>query len=685
MWKPKRRWPRWATVIIMTVVLLIAVIPGVALANSSPPSDGIIGTLLEGLVGGVRWIFEQFGLVPIGELVFGIKADGTRADLLLGTFRQNEWDAVLALWVGFEALVFGVLIVIGAGAAGLKLARSGADDRKRAEALQTLQNLGISALLIAMSGPIIYLLFEANDLFIQVMGAWSPGHNFSDMWNGTGVASAIGRALVNVFGLITEVALNFTYMMRKFALLVLVAISPLAFYLFTFESTRSVTKLWFQEIISNIMIQTVHSILIALFFWAYGSTDATNSTWSAFCFLLVLQPTTNLIRSVLSGGRQSNFTGMGLAAAAVGFTSMVGAANAVGTAGTALSTIMRGGGAVGSLGSRVMGQVASGNISPEAMGALGGMSTAMGMANVMPPAGVAAGIAAAGATPVPNKGAVAAAYGQSPDAALSRIQQVTERARDVGGKVGAGLGALAGAGLAIATGDGAFIHAGAAVGGKVGRNVGGVAGGTTTLGAGVALKGGKDIFDGAKAGGVSAGGVGAVQGGAKAASETLKSLMGGNDPNLNDVERREAVKFNLATTIGHMAAGGAGTRVASAVANWTSSRNRARAGVPQMGRALETHSFSDGDVVEFRGLPNRTEVSLNGQHIDIAPISNPEATWEKPVVEQFRFGPLESGGVGWQKVEPGMAPPGAQNVPPPPPAPPRPSWERTGKARGRVR
>lgn len=626
----------------------------------------LIGKLLIWLIDQVRNVFTAFGLTPINELVFNLTADKgiAKSDLIMGTFTSGEWKAALGLWMAISGMAVGVLLTIGVGAVGLKLAGAGADDKKRAEAQETLYRLAVSSLLIALSGPIIYTLFQLNQLIVQGIGQSAPAVSFNRLWDNTSIWSTddFARAVVNVFALMTEISLNFVYMMRKFALLVLVAIAPITFFLHTFESTREVTKLWFQELLSNLLMQTTHAILMWLFFSAYGTSTETGAIWSAFCFLLILQPTTNMIQSILTSGRRSNFTGMGMAAAAVGVTSLLSAGKMGMTAGTALSGVI-GGGGLGGIAGKVAGQVAAGNMTPDQMAALGGatgMSAATSAAGVVAP-GVAQAVADNQKGGAQEKASIAAAYAPGPDSALSKLQRRVETLRNVGGKVGATVGAIAGGGVALATGDAGFIAAGATLGGKVGRNAAGATAGITGVAGTMAKAGIKGAASAKTQPTLTASGAdfdtaaAMAKGAGKQVGQSFRELFGGNDPTLDQKERGSAMAFNVATTLGHAVGGQAGMRWGQSMSHYLVNRSRTKGGGPAIGRSLEhyreTKGFKEGDEVSFVGEQHRTRVYVNGEYVETRPEGNVGAAKDNPVVMKMKLSPDKEGHLEWREVK----------------------------------
>lgn len=720
-----RKWlagRRKLVAILLLVLTLTSVLPGVASATDDANSDNFVTRLVADLIDGVRNSFQSLGMQTVGDMVYnkqctasGLGKDRTvtcvdaSGRMLGNTFTAGEWNAVKKVAGGLAGL-FGLLMVMASMSAGIQLADSGADERKRAAAMEKLKNMAMVAILMGMVGPALYLIFEINDVFVKLMGNIGGAVDFSQLFNGTVTSmSTIGRALVGTFGIITEVSLNLTYTMRKFGIMALICITPIAMYCFIFERTREVTKLWFQELLSNIAIQTTHAILLALFFSAYG-TSGSGTAWGALCFLMILAPTTNMLRSIITSGRASNFTGMGLAAAMTGVGTLVGVGKMATAAGSMplLSTLGRtGAGALAGVrgfGSPAM-MTANGQIPPEMMAALSTMSE-----GAAPASSAVAGAGGGGGGKFGPSGptlgggfgsavtdrlrAVGDSLGMSDDAgtakaragvyagdrsrALATVREIANGASKVGGAAGSAVGAVLGGGVALATGDASYMAAGAALGNRLGGAAGRVAGATAgTVGGGAALVGSgagraataaSTAFQtGAAASGAGGGVVGSLKanmaGVASAmragsaemgrhVEETLKGHTGGNASHLKAHEQAEAHRYNLARTIGGAFAGQAGETMAMKWADHRAVEVRDKNwGLTQMGELRDKLTFSEGDEVTFSSYGNRTDVFVNDERVDFMPGGHPDATPNNPVHETYRWTKGEEGQYSWQAVE----------------------------------
>jgi len=700
--------------VALIVIALAILAPGAAVAAGEPEpnDDNFVTRMIIDLIDGVRFSFQKLGMQTVGEMVYNQKCevegwalstrtvtcspDTTR--ILGNTFTESEWGGVTKIAVGIGGL-FGIMMVIGAMFAGIQFAESGADDRKRAAAMEKLKNMGLVALMTGIAGPVLYFIFETNDLFVSLMGNIGGAVDFSQLFSGSGMGQ-MGKIMVGLFSIVTEVSLNLTYVMRKFALMALIAITPLAMYAFIFESTKEVIRLWFQELISNLAIQTVHAILIALFFQAYPASSGGASAFGALCFLMILPPLTNMLRSIVTSGRASSFTGQGIAAAMTGVGLLTGAGKAIaGVGSVSLMGALSRAGAGSMIGAGALGggAVGGGGIgaSPEMMsqasqmaanmggggggGGGGGPATRGSLTNaIMSKAGASdAAQTRAGAYGADRKEGIMSLAKAAKDgdvgARLEMVKRLSDGATKAVGAVGSVAGALGGAGLAMATGDASYIQAGATLGNRVGKLAGRVGAGAT-LGAGtaasMALSGDRKVghaarmeAEAARSGGAGwaksavAGvkaGISAAGGNANDKLQALADRMGGD---LAPHERLEAAKYSIYKTLGGTVGGRIGQSIGLRMADASATKLRERENLGQMGEGLDKYleqtggGFKKDDVIEYRGFPNRTDVYFGGQKVDIVPEGHPDATMDKPIYGGARYTEVREGQFEWRPIE----------------------------------
>lgn len=412
-----------------------------ALRDNGDGSGSIVSGIIASIFDGLTMFFFTLGVKPQCNLVYGMQTKLWPAPTFLHTFTETEGMVIKVLHPAFMALALGVFMVAVIAFSGVKIAVFGQDYRQRAIGIYTLQRVGVTALLVIISPVLISIAFDITHALVQMFASMTPIQDFMQAFRGE--YNFIGTFLLRFFSLIILIALNLTYMLRRFALLVLVIVSPLCILAYAFDTTQAVTRVWMQEFVGNLLIQPVHAILFTVFFVAYGSSG---EIFPAVAFLLVVQPLTNMLVSVFSGGRQSAFTGMGAA------TAMVGLAGAFHLASSVKDMISAA--RVGNVAARL-------SRSGGAMAAGGGGGA--------PGAAAAAPAAAGEGAEVPGGGAGTPGYTPPPSAAVQRMRLTSQRWRAAGKAVGAAVVGTVGAGIGMAGGNAAYgAMMGAAIGGKLG-------------------------------------------------------------------------------------------------------------------------------------------------------------------------------------------------------------------------
>lgn len=619
---------------VLAISLVLLTVPGVALANQSCPvpieplNKGddpwyvwAIAMIIDGLVQFLQWL----GARPICELVFN---QGNAQELVWGVFSQNEFAAISKLFIFFFAAATTVLIFVVAMFAGLKIMRSSADYRARAQGMHTIQDVFVAMLLTATSAPLMWALFDLNNLLVEIFAEWSPAHDVTQMIVARGL-QAIPSALARLTAVLVSIQLNIVYIMRKFALMVLVAFAPIATFLWVFENTRAVTRVWIQELIANVILQPVHALLFALFFYAYGTNaveggSSNPNAFAAIAFLLVLQPLTNLVTSVVTGGRSSSFTGMGAAAFMTGLGSLVAIGKVLGMGGA------DGGATAAAKGIGKLSTVASnlgGGGGPDGGGGGGGGPGGGGRR-----LGPNAGAESAGESMVRAR-LMARTLAPSPNSRLGTVQKWTERGRNIIGTVGRTGGAIVGAGIALATGDRSAVEIGASIGQRIGTTAGGIAGAATSMATYGAREGAIAAIRGIKTGtswgfnaavnelrtnpglrkairaagrmteGVVTGVAYGIQSGTTAALKgSFDMLWRDNKGDMTFTEKVEAVGYNAMNLLGHAIDGERGAEMGEYVVYQLSRAARRLTGQDSFGdelsRRLERGELQEGQLIK---------------------------------------------------------------------------------------
>lgn len=560
--------------------------------------------------------FISLGARPVCNLVFGLEMSpgwkiwaglGQAAQGNLGapeypylhTFTEKEWKTVQVMHTTFFVLTMSVLVVVFVMFAGLRITSMSHDYMKRAHGMYTLQSLGVTVLLVMVSPILIPVAFDVIHSFVTSMA------DFSRLYSGItdfmqalrGEFNPLGAAVVRIFSTLTLLALNMTYTLRRFVLMVLIILSPVCILMNAFDATRPIARTWLQEFIGNLLIQPVHAILLTLFFMTYGQGG---NTFVAIAFLLVLQPMTNMLVAVLTGGRASSFTGMGQAAA------LMGVAGAV------------------SLGSSIKGTVAEVLANRAAAAGGGALNVVAGSAGAA--AGAAGAAGAPGAAGAGVETAAAGGGGALPmNEKLARMQATGMAWRKAGKVVGGTVGAVLGAGLGLAGGNaGAGAMLGARFGSNLGGSLAGIVGSERAVSKAIKEAGGSAGFDRFKADFLAShrAGRGVVRSFADAYEarrlrhvEALRRVTTAHLPaNASEAELDEAHRQAMWTIRGEHWAGRTGAQIASTAAEGFSSvvRRVAEKNVAVKASQLASEGYlKDGDTFTVTVLPG------NGYRLDV--------------------------------------------------------------------
>lgn len=657
---------------VLAISLVLLTVPGVALANQpcpvpiEPLNKGddpwyvwAIAMIIDGLVHFLQWL----GARPICELVFN---QGNAQELVWGVFSQNEFAAISKLFIFFFAAATTVLIFVVAMFAGLKIMRSSTDYRARAQGIHTIQDVFVAMLLTAISAPLMWALFDLNNLLVEIFTEWSPAHDVTQMIVARGL-QAIPSALARLTAVLVSIQLNIVYIMRKFALMVLVALAPIATFLWVFENTRAVTRVWIQELIANVILQPVHALLFALFFYAYGTNaveggSSNPNAFAAIAFLLVLQPLTNLVTSVVTGGRSSSFTGMGAAAFMTGLGSLFAIGKVIGGmagAEAGAAAVVKGAGKLSTVASNFGGGGGS-----DGGGGDGGGSGGGGGGRRL---GANAGAETVGESMVRAR-LMARTLSPSANSRLGTVQKWTERGRNTLGAVGRTSGAIVGAGVALATGDRSAVEIGASIGQRIGTTAGGIVGAATSMATYGAREGAATAIRGIKAGtsrGFNAavnelrttpGLRGTIRAAGRMAQGALTGIAGGiksgtgaaikgsfdmlwrdNKGDMTLTEKVEAVAYNAMNLLGHAIDGERGAKVGEYTVYQLSRAVRRLTGQDSFGddlaRRLERGELQEGQLIKqvqeghrvrnyIQNLDPQTKDTRPWEYVGMAPANN---------------------------------------------------------------
>lgn len=661
--RTRKRWLAGALVaagwlVALSGMALAAPANGSGTQPQGPPPPNIIAILLEPFISFLSWVLEAIGLTPVEKLVaptnvqVALHAPWSDSTGMLAVFSQAEYQAAFGLHAFFLALFFGALLPFHVAKTGWDLARSD-DPQRRVDAISLLERLLIGSLMAVGSWMFLKMLFNLTLVLSQSIASGKDLERLSEIHNWFGLPS-FAAAVFGLVELVVRFAFNLTYVLRSFALLVLVATAPLAVYFWLFDNTRQLASTWLREVISQLSIQPIDALLLSVYMLAYGRGG---SAVAGFLFLLIWQPARNLIRNVFSPAPGNNFTGMGIASMLMGGLGMFAFARGVFGA-------LRGGMGFGR-GGLFSPALRAGLAGGASLGDLADAGVFMGDAGPMVPSTPGAGIASNPYGMAPSSG-LANPYATS-GMGLQRVHRAIGIGRRVAGVAGRMVGAALGAGLVHTTGDMGLGDATTLATEGVAKGVGGLTAGSASLMnaamqrsggaravAGAAVSGAKQAMEKASGGpgstpviGSAAVGLAALYGGMVGAARQLSSGLGellseGVEATAPH-EASEKKVFHGLELAGYAVGGRFGAAAGRSGAVSAINYARARQQRARIGQVLHHVQPQEGDVVELRGFANRTEVWLRQagandfQRVEIVPTGVPGASETRPMVERYVF------------------------------------------------
>ena len=433
-----------------------------------------------------------------------------------GIMTQSQFDYTIHPWErAFEALALSLVSLFILAAALKWFTMAAFDVGARIDFANWIYNWLIGILFTAAFLPIVGLIFWLNNSIVtDFAGMAQMPTSFLALMPSSNTGGIIGLVVIRLVGTGLVLMLNFFYLFRRFSLMFLVVIGPLVGGITWMDRrTQGIARTYWMELAIDILQQSIHATLLAMFFALYNTGVKHGGVGWLFIlgFLVFLMPFSNMLRQMFGatavGGRA------GMIASALGMGSVAGVVALMGMAGNS----MFGRGGVGALGAEA----------------------AMGMGGAMLAGG-------GGGTPgIPAAGGMESLFrdATAPGAVTSGISSAR---RWGGGALGAAAG-VAGSLIGFGLGGPLGMAALGRVGGRVGSALGaGVAGGTsfahqTARSVGAA-------YQSARQSGMSGWG---------ALSHSVKGAFGGDKPWMGHSEAWQTVGANAMRTAA-FAVGGAG-------------------------------------------------------------------------------------------------------------------------------
>jgi len=317
---------------LFTLTLLIAaLIPTFAFAEVTF-IDRILAAPFNGMIG----VFQALGFKTLNQLVFNLP------NMTTAPFTSDEWNLAM-YWYHAIEIGTGGLAVVSVIVEGYRIMAASGNPSKRADAMQKI-NLTILAYAVIWFLPILSkLAFMGNayltQLFENIMKAYGSYSFASTGWdfiNNIDTGNVLTTAIVK-FGFVgLMIYFNFLYTIRKFVLISMLVVTPLAVWGWGITGHRQGLEIVISEIVSNAFMQASHALALCLYAILISKGISSDfSTWWAQIFgMVAIIPTTATLRNLFMGFlRWLGVNEEGYAGMATGALSSLGSIASIASAG----------------------------------------------------------------------------------------------------------------------------------------------------------------------------------------------------------------------------------------------------------------------------------------------------------------------------------------------------------------
>lgn len=288
-----------------------------------------IAAVFDSLIGLVEGLERSQGLKGFDELVFNKDKNGNmmsedQKNLL--PFTQDEWNK-LNTWYNGISVSVSSLALVAVVITAFKLMGSGKNPSLRSEAMDSAWRW-IWALLLIPAAPIfVHVVFVLNTAMVDTLWNVAQGvitgtiDDKLSLTNGTlstlKTGSVLGTAIVKLAYAGIGLYLNFVFMLRKYALIVIFVFTPIMVWMWAINKNVNAAMIWMGEIISNAFLQSAYALVFLVFL-----TFTASSNWlSALIWAIAVIPLGEMIRNSVQGlfTRMSGFDEAGTAGRVMGF------------------------------------------------------------------------------------------------------------------------------------------------------------------------------------------------------------------------------------------------------------------------------------------------------------------------------------------------------------------------------
>lgn len=258
--------------------------------------------------------------LPINGIVIGLNKIGgfhTIDELVFGdagAIGSSEWTKIMLPWWNWgkavsAAMYISTFVILAIGFKTLSGAFSG-NSNKAAENQERLLGIITAAAIVATAPWLLRALFALNSMLVQsvksflvTQGITITGFDGNDLLNAVNSGNPLLDALINLAFMGLMFHFNLMYMVRRFVIIVLFAVTPIVAWSWAFKNTRFPMMLLLSEVVSNSLMSATHAITLGFYLTLVNSDPSglMGRWWAKLFALTMVIPTAALLRRMMTG------------------------------------------------------------------------------------------------------------------------------------------------------------------------------------------------------------------------------------------------------------------------------------------------------------------------------------------------------------------------------------------------
>lgn len=227
-------------------------------------------------------------------------------------FPAGHWEQMKKWYLVMEGIA-GALLFIAVGYTAYKFIAAGFNPKMREEAIDSLNRLFFSVIIILLAPLFVEVLLRINNALVGKLAevvATSLGNVSLDSKLGaTGdfirnirTGNAVTTALVLLMFAWINFKLNLLFIIRYFVITVFYIFTPIVAVMWSIEKTVNAAGIWIGEMISNAFMQFAYAFVFSIYLSFAGRGDTNWATSVVWAFLLIS------VAEVLRNSVQTLFT-----------------------------------------------------------------------------------------------------------------------------------------------------------------------------------------------------------------------------------------------------------------------------------------------------------------------------------------------------------------------------------------